>query len=45
MKDLDECEAEVDECDQTCHNNVGSYTCSCGAGFTLNSDGFRCDGK
>ena len=42
--DVDECTTGVDQCDQNCHNNVGSYTCSCNAGFTLNDDGFRCDG-
>ena len=42
--DLDECATGVNECDQNCANVVGSYTCSCGTGWTLNPDGFRCDG-
>ena len=43
--DLDECATGVDECDQNCANTIGSYTCSCGTGWNLNSDGFHCDGK
>ena len=43
--DIDECALETDQCYQNCHNNVGSYTCSCIAGYTLNSDGFSCDGN
>ena len=42
--DVDECATRVDECDQNCQNNVGSYTCSCNLGYILNVDGFRCDG-
>ena len=34
----------TDTCEQNCHNTVGSYTCSCNAGYTLNSDGHTCDG-
>ena len=43
--DIDECRLETDQCAQNCHNNVGSYTCSCNVGYTLNSDGRHCDGK
>ena len=42
--DVDECVDQVDECDQNCHNNVGSYSCSCNLGFTLNRDESHCDG-
>ena len=42
--DVDECATGVEECDQNCQNNVGSYECSCNLGFMLNNDGFRCDG-
>lgn len=31
-------------CNQTCTNTTGSYKCSCGDGFTLNSDNHGCDG-
>ena len=43
--DVDECATAVDECDQNCQNNVGSYVCSCGLGFILNDNGFHCDGE
>ena len=43
--DVDECASEIDECDQTCHNDDGSYTCSCDTGYILNDDGLFCDGK
>ena len=43
--DVNECETGISECDQNCHNNIGSYTCSCDAGFTLKSDGLHCDGN
>ena len=42
--DIDECATQVDECEQNCHNNNGSYRCSCNAGYKLNDDGFHCDG-
>ena len=43
--DIDECERGVSECDQGCHNNDGSYMCSCDDGFKLNNDGLYCDGN
>ena len=43
--DIDECALGTDQCAQNCHNNVGYYTCSCNAGYTLNSDGYHCDGN
>ena len=42
--DVNECTEMTDQCDQNCHNNIGSYTCSCNTGYRLNPDGFRCDG-
>ena len=42
--DVDECATEVDNCEHTCHNSNGSYTCSCRLGFRLHSDGQQCDG-
>lgn len=44
VSDIDECELGIDRCDQNCHNNIGSYTCSCNAGWRLDFDGFRCNG-
>ena len=43
--DIDECALGIDRCDQNCHNNIGSYTCSCNPGWRLDFDGFRCNGK
>ena len=42
--DLDECATGNHNCQQQCHNTVGSYTCSCNSGFDLNSDGRTCTG-
>ncbi len=42
--DINECDLGIDRCDQNCHNNIGSYTCSCNAGWRLDFDGFRCNG-
>ena len=43
--DIDECAEGTDRCDQNCHNTIGSYICSCNTGYSLNADGFACDGK
>ena len=40
--DIDECSDGSDNCDQTCTNTDGSFTCSCGSGFTLDADGHSC---
>ena len=42
--DIDECRAGTNACDQTCYNAPGTYTCECDTGYTLNSNGFTCDG-
>ena len=34
--DIDECASDNGGCDQNCHNNVGSYTCSCDTGYAKN---------
>ena len=40
--DINEC---IDsDCEQMCNNTVGSYTCSCNNGYSLNSDGRNCSG-
>ena len=43
--DIDECVEGTHQCAQNCHNNIGSYTCSCDDGYRLNPDGFACDGE
>ena len=40
--DIDECAEGIDQCAQNCSNTIGSYTCSCNAGYTLNADGRVC---
>ena len=42
--DIDECAEGTDRCAQNCHNNVGSYYCSCNSGYRLNINGYNCDG-
>lgn len=42
--DVDECAAGSDMCAQNCQDTVGSYTCSCRAGYSLNADGRTCRG-
>ena len=42
--DTDECVSGEHDCDQNCHNNDGSYTCTCEDGYTLSNDGKTCDG-
>ncbi len=32
-------------CEYYCWNNIGSYTCSCSAGFMIDNDGETCIGK
>ena len=42
--DTDECAINNGGCDGSCVNEIGSYYCECGNGYTLNSDGHSCDG-
>ena len=46
ISDVDECTITGSStCDQICINTIGSFNCSCSAGFSLNSDMVHCDGK
>ena len=45
FSDIDECAESSNLCAQSCSNTIGSYTCSCNAGYTLNAGGRGCDGK
>ena len=45
LADIDECAEGSHSCEQNCHNNVGSYTCSCRAGYRLAADGRSCIGE
>ncbi|KAI8479445.1 hypothetical protein Bbelb_428150 [Branchiostoma belcheri] len=42
--DVDECVAGNGGCEQFCTNTIGSFNCSCAAGFTLNVDQITCSG-
>ena len=43
--DVIECTEGTHQCQQTCQNTIGSYTCGCNGGFTINNDGRSCNGK
>ena len=43
--DIDECNEEIDSCDQNCTNANGSYTCSCSTGYQLHANGYLCIGN
>ena len=44
--DIDECSENSDGCAQVCSNTVGSYTCRCNPGFTINTSNARqCTGE
>ena len=46
LADNNECSSNAtNNCEQTCINNDGSYTCHCRTGYQLNSDGMTCTGK
>ncbi|KAI6653409.1 Fibrillin-2-like [Oopsacas minuta] len=40
--DIDECSLNSINCSQICTNTVGSYSCSCNPGYTLDSDMYTC---
>ena len=43
LTDVDECARGIDGCAQTCTNVVGSYSCSCDAGYRLASNRRSCN--
>ena len=46
LSDLNEClQDDLNNCDQTCTNTAGSYTCGCSAGYQLASNGQTCNGN
>ena len=46
LLDFNECANETDNnCTQVCQNKMGSYSCDCNIGYTLDSDGYTCNGK
>ena len=45
LLDIDECAELMDDCVHICQNTNGSYICDCRNGYSLDSDGFKCNGK
>ena len=43
--DVNECLLNNGNCSQNCTDTIGSYTCSCYVGYTLNDDRRTCAGK
>ena len=43
ISDIDECELQIDNCEQHCINIQGSFKCECRPGYTKN--GTKCQGK
>ena len=44
IADIDECEGDLHQCSQNCHNTIGSYTCSCNSGFQIGPNEKKCYG-
>ena len=42
--DINECATNNGGCAQYCTNTLGTYSCSCDSGYTLNIDGHKCTG-
>ena len=45
LLDINECENNNGGCNHTCHNENGTFSCTCDTGYTLNNDGLACDGE
>ena len=45
MLDVNECATNNGGCSHTCINTIGSFVCSCMAGYTLGADSRSCNGK
>lgn len=43
IADIDECREGNGGCEQRCVNFIGSYSCTCYHGYSLNADGRSCD--
>ena len=43
--DINECDLGTSGCTQVCNNTIGSYICSCNAGYILGVDNHTCNGK
>ena len=46
VTDINECQNNLDDCENSCYNTIGSFTCDCQPGYTLGSaDGSVCIGE
>ncbi len=43
--DVNECQSNNGNCQHTCQNTVGSFSCGCNSGFILASNGQTCNGE
>jgi len=43
--DINECSDSNGGCQHNCTNTIGSYYCSCDAGYSLDQDGHSCSCK
>ena len=42
--DVDECQTDEHNCNQTCSNTLGSFECKCRLGYSLQRDNATCRG-
>ena len=45
LLDIDECQIDLDTCDDICVNTYGTYECACSTGYDLNDDEETCAGN
>ena len=45
ITDIDECDAVLSRCSQSCNNTEGSFQCLCYDGYQLQQDLTTCEGK
>ena len=43
--DIDECTPNIDDCDELCVNEIGSYHCECYDGYFRDNNSASCFGK
>ena len=42
--DIDECDENIDGCEQQCLNANGSFACDCRDGYRIDTNGRACNG-
>ena len=42
--DINECGTGNGGCEQNCQNNIGTYSCSCLTGYSIDTNGHNCTG-